>query len=237
MAYQTIKVIICDDDKNIRNQIYNYLEEFESSNYCKFDINTFESAEEMMKTAALEDCELLFLDIEMGALNGIEASHIIRDQQDRVELQIIFISAYDRYMKEMFEVRPFNYLSKPLTKERFNETLEKFIRLHKKNSTYFTFNTGRNLYRLSYKEILYFESSKRKIIVHTKDGTSDFYGKLDELVVDLKENSFFRIHQSYLVNPMHIKFYSSQSVTLVNGLEIPISAKYRRAFLNMQITQ
>lgn len=237
MVYQDVKIIICDDDKNIRNQIYNYLEEFESQNYCKFDIYTFTSAEELMKASALKDCELLFLDIEMGTLNGIEVSHMLREQQGRDELQIIFVSAYDRYMKEMFDVRPFNYLSKPFTRERFNDILGEFLRLHKKSSTIFTFKTGRDLQRLPYKEILYFESFKRKIIVHTKDDTVDFYGKLDELVTNLQENSFFRIHQSYLINPMHIKIYSLHSVTLVNGLEIPISAKYRKAFLQMQTIQ
>lgn len=237
MGYQDVKVIVCDDDKNIRNQIYNYLEEFELCNHCRFDIKTFSSGEEMMKSSAIEECELLFLDIEMGALNGIEVSHIFRDQQGRDELQIIFISAYDKYMKEMFEVRPFNYLSKPFKREKFNETLEKFLRLHKKNSSIFTFKIGRDIYRFSYKEIFYFESFKRKIILHTKDNTVDFYGKLNELEMELKENSFFRIHQSYLVNPMHIRTYSSHCVILVNGLEIPVSTKYKKAFLQMQIMQ
>ena len=237
MGYQEVKVIVCDDDKNVRNQIYNYLEEFELCNQCRFDIKTFASGEEMMKSSAIEECELLFLDIEMGALNGIEVSHIFREQQGRDELQIIFVSSYDRYMREMFEVRPFNYLSKPFTKEKFNDTLEKFLRLHKKSSAIFTFKIGRELYRLPYKEILYFESSKRKITLHTKDDTMDFYGKLDELETELKENSFFRIHQSYLVNPVHIRTYSSHGVTLINGLEIPISPKYKKAFLQMQIIQ
>lgn len=237
MGCQEVKVIICDDDKNIQNQIYNYLEEFEVSNSCRFDIKTFSSGAEMMQSSAIEECELLFLDIEMGALNGIEISHICREQRGWDELQIIFVSAYDKYMKEMFDARPFNYLSKPFTKEKFHDTLEKFLRLHKKCSSIFTFKIGRELYRLPYKEILYFESSKRKILLHTKDGVSGFYGKLDELEAELKENSFFRIHQSYLVNPVHIRTYSAHGITLINGLEIPISSKYKKAFLQMQILQ
>lgn len=237
MGYQEITVIICDDDKNTRNQIYNYLEEFEMGNQCRFDIKTFSTGQEMMESSSIEECELLFLDIEMGALNGIEVSHILREQQGRDELQIIFVSAYDRYMKEMFEVRPFNYLSKPFTAEKFNITLERFLRLHKKSSEFFTFKIGRALYRLPYGEILYFESSKRKIIIHTKDETMDFYGKLDELEKELKENSFFRIHQSYLVNPIYIKNYSSHEVTLINELKISISSKYKKTFLKMQIIQ
>lgn len=237
MGYQYVKVIVCDDDENTQNQIYNYLEEFESCNQCRFDIRTFSSGEELMASSAIDECDLLFLDIEMGALNGIEVSHFFREQQGRDELQIIFVSSYDKYMKEMFEVRPFNYLSKPFTKEKFNDTLGKFLRLHKKNSAVFTFKVGRELYRLPYREILYFESSKRQIILHTKDDTMDFYGKLDALEMELNENSFFRIHQSYLVNPTHIKTYSSHCVTLANGVEIPISTKYKKAFLQMQIMQ
>lgn len=83
MGYQEIKVVICDDDKNIRNQIYNYLEEFEGYNQCRFDIKTFSTGEEMIKSSAMEECELLFLDIEMGVLNGIKLSHMIREQQGR----------------------------------------------------------------------------------------------------------------------------------------------------------
>lgn len=237
MGYQEIKVVICDDDKNIRNQIYNYLEEFEGYNQCKFDIKTFSTGEEMIKSSAMEECELLFLDIEMGVLNGIKLSHMIREQQGRDELQIIFVSAYDQYMRDMFEVRPFNYLSKPFTKKKFDDTLEKFLRLYKKSSSIFTFKIDREIYRFPYREILYFESSKRKIILHTKENTKDFYGKLDELESELKENSFFRIHQSYLVNPMYIRAYSCNRVTLINGLEIPVSQKYKKVFLKMQIIQ
>ncbi len=235
MVYQAVKTIICDDHKETRNQIYNYLEEFGSNHFCEFDIHTFASSGEMMHSSALEECELLFLDIEMGEPDGIEVSRILRNQQGREEIQIIFISAYDRYMKDMFEARPFYYLSKPFSKDKFFYVVDKFLSLYKKYSGVFSFKTGRETYRLPYKEILYFESVKRKIIIHAKGGSLDFYGKLDELEGDLNKNSFFRIHQSYLVNPMHIKLYSARSVTLVNGLEIPISTKYRKTFLQMQI--
>lgn len=237
MGYQNINTIICDDDKAIRNQIYSYLEEFEVGNYCRFEIKTFSSAEEMLKSAFIDDCELLFLDIEMSGLNGIEVSHIFREQQGKDELQIIFISAYDQYMKEMFDVRPFNFLSKPIHREKFDDTIERFIKLHKKSSLIFTYKVGRELLRVPYKEILYFESSKRKVLLHTKEGVAEFYGKLDELMDDLREHSFFRIHQSYLVNPIHIHNYSAHVIRLVNGIEIPISNKYRKVFLEMQMLQ
>lgn len=237
MEYQKVMVVICDDDRNIQNLLYNCLEEYQKGKLFEFQIKTFSSGEELLNYESIEQCDLLFLDIEMKDVNGIQVSHILRELRKLDNLQIIFVSAFDRYMKEMFDVRPFQYLSKPILKEKLFSTLDSFCRLYTKNTTVFSFKIGRIAYRVPYGEIIYFESCRRKIIIHTITDTYEFYEKMDVLEEILKRGSFYRIHQSYLVNPIFIKHYSSQYIILENGLKIAISAKYKKEFLEMQLSE
>ena len=236
MRFDEINVAICDDDENIIKILYNHLEKYEEKKACSFNVSTYLSGEELLESSFLNECDLLLLDIEMCSINGIELAHIIRENL-KENLQIIFISSYDKYMKEMFDVHPFNYLTKPISENKFFDALDKYIRYCRKTRTVFTYKVGREIYRIKYKDILYFESTKRIINIYAKEDIYSFYGKLDEVELEVLEKCFYRIHQSYLVNPEYIRTYSPRSVTLENGFTIPISAKYKSNFLQMQVEQ
>lgn len=237
MNYQKNIIAICDDDKNIQNMLYNYLEEYEKNKSFEFEIVTFSSGEELLNSRVINQCDLIFLDIEMKNINGIQVSYILRTLKELDDLQIVFVSAYDKYMREMFDAHPFQYLSKPISKEKLFSTLDSFCRMYTKNATIFSFKVGRSLYRIPYGEIIYFESCRRKIMIHATSATYEFYEKMDILEKGIKEGSFYRIHQSYLVNPLFIEQYSSQYIILKNGFKISISSKYKKEFLKMQLSE
>lgn len=121
--------------------------EYQIGTTYEFDIYVYSSGEILLQSVSNVNCDLLFLDIELGGINGIEVSHILRNLEERENLQIVFISSHDKYMREMFNVRPFQYLSKPLSETDLTTTLNTFMKLHRIKSTVFCFKKGKTIYR------------------------------------------------------------------------------------------
>lgn len=86
----------------------------------------------------------------------------------------------------------------------------------------------------AYKDILYFESSDRKITLVSSDETLQFYGKMDAVKSQLKSSDFLRVHKSYLVNVIHVMEYSYEWMKMKNGVVIPIS-KSNRACIRQEL--
>jgi len=233
---QKIAIGICDDDKNIQNNLYNALEEYGSIHSCEFDIYTFSFGEDLLESKTIFQCDLLFLDVEMGNLDGIQTAQLLRDPAELENLQIVFVTAHDKYMKSMFDVRPFQFLSKPVSKEKLFETMDNFCKLFIRKCEYFSFQTARTVHRIPCGQILYLESKGRKLCLHTTVECFEFYGKLDVAETELANAGFYRIHQSFLINPNLIAEYSPRQVMMKNGVAIPISDKYKSRFLKMQFS-
>ncbi len=233
---QKIAIGICDDDKNIQNYLYNALEEYGSIHSCEFDIYTFSFGEDLLKSKTIFQCDLLFLDVEMGNMDGIRTAHVLRELTELENLQIIFVSAHEKYMKSMFDVRPFHFLSKPVSKEKLFETMDAFCKFYRRRCEYFSFQAARTVHRVPCEQILYLESRGRKIYIHTMGECFTFYGKLDVAEHELENAGFYRIHQSFLINPKFIGQYSPRQVMMKNGVTIPISEKYKSRFLEMQFS-
>ena len=162
--------------------------------------------------------DLIFLDIEMEKLNGIEVARHIREVDNTV--LIIYISGYEQYLKELFEVEPFRFLSKPLDKKNFYRYfMEAYQRIGQTESNYqFTFN--KQIYKIPLRDIIYFESRNRVIYVYLRGGKEErFYEKLSNIEKELYESryQFLRIHQSFLVNFNYIKRMNFSNVTLDVG--------------------
>lgn len=108
-----IKIAICDDDKNIAAKVENILEEIGKENLLKISIDVFYSGESLQKFYENGNTyDLIYLDIEMTMLNGIEVAKYIRER-DRYTI-IIYISSHEEYLIQLFEVEPFRFIRKPI---------------------------------------------------------------------------------------------------------------------------
>ncbi len=137
----------------------------------------------------------------MSGVDGITAARRIREIDRRVLL--IYISSHEDYMKELFEVEPFRFLSKPLDRKKFCRYFREACQRVSDEEAFFQFTFNKEMQKVSLKEIVYFESDKRVVYIYLKDGTVfHFYGKLNDVerkLVDVRQ-AFLRVHQSYLVN-------------------------------------
>ena len=218
-----LKIAICDDDLGFTGRLETMVLEESRSTGNRVDTNVFSDGKTLLKSIQSgERYGLIFIDIEMEQVDGISAARKIRET-DRSVL-FIYISGYDKYLKELFEVEPFRFLSKPLDKEKFRRYFKEACQRIGETEVFFQFTFNRELRKVPLKDVVYFESRNRVVHIFFGDGsTTYFYGKLSDVEKELAESRryFLRIHQSFLVNYDYIIKMNFYNLTIrMNGKEI-----------------
>lgn len=219
-------IAICDDEVALCAQLESYLGAYISRGIVKTE--TFYSADKLYEALGKgEYYDLIFLDIEFKLTDGVEIGRKIRDELEDEKVQIVYISAKQDYAMELFSVRPMNFLVKPVHEAEVVENVDKAIALSEMHELHFEFRFRADNYRVPYGDIMYFESSNRKVYIHTKQGVKEMYGRLNEIEGKVPP-TFIRIHQSYLVNRVYVTYWNSEEIALRNGCRLPVSQKYRK---------
>lgn len=193
-------------------------------------------ANEAMRFLSKCTVDVVFLDINLPKLSGLEMAAIIPANQ-----KIIFTTAYSEYALDSFNFQVIDYLLKPITFIRFNQAIQKlqtYPTLSNKNhldepghegKTFLFLKNGRQMHKFHYDDIFYFEAMKEYIAVHTISGKVLVYKRMKDVEQILPEN-FVRIHNSYIININKIGNFNSSLVKLHN-IELPVSNGYRELFL------
>ncbi|MFV0343802.1 MAG: LytR/AlgR family response regulator transcription factor [Anaerocolumna sp.] len=140
-----LKVAICDDEMYVCSQLENILIELSKVLPKKIEVDVFFSGESLYQF--LSDgayFDMIFLDIELQMLNGVETGKKIRDELHNEITQIVYISGKDSYAMELFEIRPLNFLIKPLQEEKIEEVVKKAIELSGKFNLFFEYKVSRS---------------------------------------------------------------------------------------------
>lgn len=215
-----IRIAICEDDKAFAGYVESLIIELSRFMGVKVDTEVyFDGASLLDGLEKGNQYELMFLDIEMKKIGGIEAARRIREMNRAVLL--IYISGYEQYLKELFEVEPFRFLSKPLDEELFKRYYEDAVARIEEGAAFFQYKHNKTYKKVAFRNIVYFESQYRIIRIVFNDGTEDtFYGKLNciEKEVNAINQSFLRIHQSYFVNYNYISKIEFKYVTVSYGM-------------------
>lgn len=180
--------------------------------------------------------DLIFLDINMPLLNGMELTRILSAKQ-----QVIFTTAYSQYAIDSYDYDALDYILKPITFERFMKAVtkaENYFQLQKTKyhsrldeETYMFVKIERQLIKINYSEILFFEARKEYINIHTIKEKYLFYKRMKDLETELPGN-FIRIHHSYIINLNRIETIGGNSVT-INKKEIPVGLSFKESFQKM----
>lgn len=227
-----INIAICDDENVIVNQIEEIIEEACSEQLPECEIDVFYGGKPLKEQViAGKHYDIIFLDIEMENEDGISAAKQIRKVDENALL--IFISSYEKYLMELFQLNVFRFIKKPINKEQLVKYLLASYQKICNNKVYFSFCYKSEEFKILLKDILFFESSGRKILVYLQDGVIyDFYRKLNDVENELSHSKipFLRIHQSFLVNFHWIKSRTRTSVTMLDNRILPISEDRERSF-------
>jgi len=225
---QMINIGICDDGKNICSSIEKMIEEYAKNKNIFIEIEIWYTGEALCDYLREgNSIDILFLDIELFELNGIEVGNYIRNELENRIMQIVYISGKSSYALQLFKIQPMDFLVKPITQQQMEETLNLALKLLGKNVEKFEFQCGKDYYYIPYVEILYFYSEGRKIKIVTTKDEKEFYGKLADKIKKLPSN-FIVIHKSFVVNREYISKFSYEMVELVNGNKLSISKAYRK---------
>lgn len=219
---------ICDDGENVCIAIEKMLLQYAKERNIRVDTNVWYSGEGLWDyLEAGNHLDILFLDIELFKMTGIEVGNYIRKQLDDMGMQIVYISGKSSYAQQLFKTQPLDFLVKPISQAQINETMETAVRIIKKKEERFEFQQGKEHYYVPMGDIVYFGSEGRKIKVVTMKSTFEFYGRLKEIAKRLPEE-FIVIHQSYIVNREYVFRYTYEMVELVEGTILTISLANRK---------
>lgn len=210
-------IAICDDNKIQVESTKQFIE----NTPIDHDIEYFtaNSGEELLDMDKLvEDFDIIFLDIEMDGLNGIETAGEIRKTNNRAI--IVFITGFKDYALEAYELNTFHYLLKPISQEKISELMTNIIRrideirAYQDTEKIFTIKTKSKIIQLPYNEIYYFEKILRRIKVIYFEGDTTYTGTISTLLEEIDNNYFIRCHQGFIVNRYKISKYKNDSIYL-----------------------
>lgn len=229
---ETIKMInvaICDDDIETTGIMDSILCSIAKKKFIPAETEVFWDGKHLVDAVeAGIRFDIIFLDIEMEKEDGITAARKIREVDKNV--LIVYVTNYESYMQESFSVRPFRFLMKPVDEMQMDVCFGAAYEEISSADSYFRYSYQRLNHKISIRDILYFESKKRKVYIVTEKDVFELYGKLNDIEKSLKasKTSFLRVHQSFLVNYKHIDGIAYDFVVMDNGKRISISEDRRR---------
>lgn len=239
-----LQIAICDDEQFYREKLGRLLNQYLQKRGLQYVISDFASGEEF-----LEQCtnrvkyDIVFLDISMEKVNGVQTAQRIRAFQN--DTSIVFVTAFIDYALEGYKVDAVRYILKDSPDDAISECMDAILQKRKAAQVVFSFLEGEK--KLYTDNILYVESRKHKVVFFYRKGkTSDkrtwnqkpakplfhcmeeeivtyqIYDKLDAIEERLSGVGFLRIHKSYLVNMKHIRKISNYTALLDTGMELPV---------------
>jgi len=230
----SIKAIIVEDSRLARKELKVLLEDYPNIEIIG-EAENVDDAYEMMN---ITFPDLLFLDINMPEKDGFALLEML----DEVPL-VIFTTAYDEYAIKSFEYNAFDYLLKPIKKERLQRTIDKInISATEKDITeHFTptsqvfLREGEKCWMVAIQDITLFEIVGNYTRVYFKDKKPLIYKSLNKIEIRLPENHFFRVNRQQIVNLNHIKnitpwFNGKLKLTLNNEIKVEVSRRQTLKF-------
>ena len=220
-------IAICDDEKIYRSEIESLIDEYFSGKNFDYVCRQFSCGKELADDAQIYD--IVFLDIEMEEMSGIETARAL-NRKNRHTL-IFIITAYHKYLDDAMDLNVFRYIDKPINKDRFFKGLEKAIALI--DNSDFTFKTVNNeLITISKNDIICVEVMKKKVTVSTVDGDYISREKMDFFRKNLTASYFAVPHKSYIVNFNYVKKFRRNEIELKGNHIIAIAPKKQAEIKN-----
>lgn len=222
-----IHVAICDDEKVMSDSIRKMTTDFFGRKNMEITIRQFFGSGELLKYE--NPIDILFLDIQMKGMDGMETARKLREQKFKGFL--IFITVLKEMVFQSFEVQAFDYLVKPIERKDFEKTMERlFYSLQNAGGANLLVQKGYESRIVSLDDIVYCEIMDRKVYLHlTSAEVIDFYDRIENLEKKL-DNGFYRCHRSFLIHLKYLKGYKNQTAYMEGGIKIPVSRLRSKEF-------
>lgn len=226
-----ISIVICDDENNFLDELEEHIKNYANSKCEEIIITRFTSGEELLKNYKL-GFDIIFLDISMAEVSGIEAAKYIRDIDKNVI--IVFLTSIIKYALAGYTLGASNYILKPITFKKLSMELDKAIKKCKEmEHQYITLKNNDGIFKLYVREIMYIETSQRNTLIHTSGQDVVCFYRMKALEEKLESFGFLRCHSGFIINIRYVKSIEKLLITLTDDTEIPISQQKRKDAMKM----
>ena len=216
-----INIAICDDS------IFDIEHLKSTCQLCdlpdEINIETFHSGMQFLKLYSGKKYDVVFLDIDMPEVSGIEIGKQIR-KMDKSAI-IIFCTNYPQYAINAYDCEAFHYLLKPCPKDKLEDVLKRAITKMGMIHKYHTVKIQNRVCNIPIADINYIEYCRKHIIYHTNDRNIETTGRFSDVNDELKKYGFYQIHQGYIVNLAKVRDIKGYSIVLDNGENVMISVR------------
>lgn len=228
-----IKTLIVDDEPLALDILESYIEKIPDLELIGRCDNAIDANEIIQK----EEIDLVFLDIQMPQMTGIELVKSLTTSP-----KVVFTTAYSEYAVEGFELNAIDYLLKPIAFDRFLKAVNKAKDGSEKSTNiaqdddFIFVKADKKLVKIHFNEILYIEGLKDYVIIKKETGRVIALQTMKSLEKKLPSNIFMRVHRSYIVNISHIKAVVGNSLELIEGgkpKDIPIGKNYKEELIKI----
>ena len=220
-----VTIAICDDEEIQRNLLKKLVEAWAAGRNHALRVSLFASGKELLEAWKKERCDIVLLDIQMPDMDGMDAARRLRETDGQTG--IFFVTGYEDYLVQGYEVEAFRYLIKPVSEEKLRAALDQFLKKRGGQKRVLMAETPDGVRRVDAEEICYMEAFAHSCELHTlsecitvKSGISALEKEAVRLGVPL-----FRCHRSYAVNIAQVRAIEREAALLSDGSRIPVSRR------------
>lgn len=222
-----IKCIITDDEPMARKGLRGYIEKIDFLTL----IGECEDAIQLNTILKTQQVDLIFLDIEMPEMTGLELLSNITNPP-----KVIIVSAYEQYALKGYEFEVVDYLLKPVSFDRFLKSANRVHDLlqteHKEADDYIFVKSDKQLKKIMFKDILFVESMENYVIIQTVSSKEIVYTTLKQIYESLPQDIFQQTHRSYVVNINQVNAIDGNLLN-VNSYKIPVARNLKDNIFNL----
>ena len=225
-----LKIIILEDEKPQLDQLARYLERYQTEHpEFAFTLETYDRGIPLLDSYQ-RDADLIFLDIRVPDMTGMEVARRIRQADDSA--MIVFVTSLTQYALDGYSVQAFDYILKPIHYASFSAKLERMLRTlsHREAQFMLELRTKESVWRVPADSVIYIEVSAHDLLFHTGGETIKLWGTLSKYEKLLRELHFARPSASFLVNLKYVRQIKKDEV-LLGGCSVPLSRSKRTEFL------
>lgn len=218
-----INIAICDDKKFFIEHLSKKIIGYSTELNVKNEILTYNNPEELLNN--IDDIDILFLDVDMPEMSGIEVARRIRESNESV--LIVFVSNYDQYVYQSIKYKPFRYIRKnrldselyPALKDSYNN-----IQMDNNNKT-ITIDYKKGKIAINKNNIIYIEKELKDTVIHLVDDEICTRMNLKDIEKELDADVFIKLYRGCIANMKYIERFEKDYVYLINGKSLPISRR------------
>lgn len=216
-----IRIAVVDDEDAFAQRLKARITAFLTQQQIPAEVTVFTSGRAMLESCADTQYDLIFLDIDMPEITGLDIARKLRIQE--ADTEMIFITNYDDLVYDTIRYTPFRFIRKSRLAIEFEEALQAFLAKMHSRTTMYLFQTEQGKRPVHAASIVYIEVQSHRLTVHLPEEAFLAGGNLSDVEKDISRHGFIRIHKSYLVNFRYISLINQKNVILDDGTALPLS--------------